>query len=57
MAGEPLEGIITVRAFSVERWFLDDLHLKIDVTTKVGFSLSALHVVDTSIRRYGTTFG
>ena len=57
VAGEPLEGIITVGAFSAERRFLDDLHLKIDVTTKVGFSLSTLHVVDTSIRRYGTTFG
>lgn len=34
--GELLEGIVTVRAFSAERRFLDDLHAKIDVTTKVG---------------------
>lgn len=33
--GELLEGIVTVRAFSAERRFLDDLHDKIDVTTKV----------------------
>lgn len=33
--GELLEGIVTVRAFSAERRFLDNLHLKIDVTTKV----------------------
>ena len=36
--GELLEGIVTVRAFSAERRFLNDLHLKIDVTTKVGVS-------------------
>lgn len=34
--GELLEGIVTVRAFSAERQFMDDLHGKIDVTTKVG---------------------
>jgi ABC-type multidrug transport system fused ATPase/permease subunit len=33
--GELLEGIVTVRAFSAEQRFLDDLHSKIDVTTKV----------------------
>lgn len=33
--GELLEGIVTVRAFSAERRFLNDLHTKIDVTTKV----------------------
>jgi ABC-type multidrug transport system fused ATPase/permease subunit len=36
--GELLEGIVTVRAFSAERRFLDDLHVKIDVTTKVSVS-------------------
>jgi len=36
--GELLEGIVTVRAFSAERRFLDDLHGKIDVTTKVYYS-------------------
>lgn len=38
--GELLEGIVTVRAFSAEKRFLDNLHLKIDMTTKVGPSLS-----------------
>jgi len=33
--GELLEGIVTVRAFSVERRFLDNLHRKIDTTTQV----------------------
>jgi hypothetical protein len=32
---ELLEGIATVRAFSAEKRFLDNMHLKIDVTTKV----------------------
>ena len=36
--GELLEGIVTVRAFSAERRFMDDLHTKIDVTTKVRIS-------------------
>lgn len=33
--GELLEGIVTVRAFSAERRFLDNLHKKIDMTTRV----------------------
>ncbi|KAG6887018.1 hypothetical protein C0995_002341, partial [Termitomyces sp. Mi166 len=37
--GELLEGIVTVRAFSAERRFLDNLHKKIDLTTKVRFFL------------------
>ncbi|KAH7922269.1 P-loop containing nucleoside triphosphate hydrolase protein [Leucogyrophana mollusca] len=36
--GELLEGIVTVRAFSAERRFMDDLHLKIDVTTKMWYN-------------------
>lgn len=36
--GELLEGIVTVRAFSAEHRFMDDLHTKIDVTTKVRIS-------------------
>jgi ABC-type multidrug transport system fused ATPase/permease subunit len=32
---ELLEGIVTVRAFSAEQRFLDDLHGKIDLTTQV----------------------
>lgn len=35
--GELLEGIVTVRAFSAEQRFLDELHGKIDLTTKVSF--------------------
>jgi ABC-type multidrug transport system fused ATPase/permease subunit len=33
--GELLEGIVTVRAFSAEKRFLDDLHLKVDLTNRV----------------------
>ncbi|KAH9476699.1 ABC transporter 7 [Psilocybe cubensis] len=36
--GELLEGIVTVRAFSAERRFLDNLHKKIDVTTKMWYT-------------------
>lgn len=31
---ELLDGIVTVRAFSVERRFLDDLHKKLDTTSE-----------------------
>lgn len=33
--GELLEGIVTVRAFAAENRFLNGLHRKIDITTKV----------------------
>ena len=33
--GEMLDGLVTVRAFSAERRFLNDLHVKLDFTTKV----------------------
>ena len=33
--GELLEGVATVRAFAVEKRFLDAMHAKIDITTKV----------------------
>jgi hypothetical protein len=33
--GELLEGIVTVRAFSAEKQFMDGLHGKIDLTTQV----------------------
>ncbi|KAF9442979.1 multidrug resistance-associated ABC transporter [Macrolepiota fuliginosa MF-IS2] len=36
--GELLEGIVTVRAFSAENRFLNNLHRKIDVTTKMWYS-------------------
>ncbi|PFH45643.1 hypothetical protein AMATHDRAFT_44023 [Amanita thiersii Skay4041] len=36
--GEILEGIVTVRAFSAERRFLDDFHHKIDITTKMWYN-------------------
>ena len=32
---ELLEGIVTVRAFSAEKQFMDGLHGKIDLTTQV----------------------
>ncbi|KAF8626899.1 hypothetical protein AX15_004637 [Amanita polypyramis BW_CC] len=35
---ELLEGIVTVRAFSAERRFLDNLHRKIDITTKMWYT-------------------
>lgn len=35
--GELLEGIVTVRAFSAEQRFLDDLYKNVDLTTKVTF--------------------
>jgi hypothetical protein len=37
--GELLEGIVTVRAFSAEQRFLDNLHAKIDLTTQVSIIL------------------
>ncbi|KAF9555963.1 multidrug resistance-associated ABC transporter [Agrocybe pediades] len=36
--GELIEGIVTVRAFSAERRFLNGLHSKIDTTTKMWYS-------------------
>ncbi|KXN85925.1 ATP-dependent bile acid permease [Leucoagaricus sp. SymC.cos] len=36
--GELLEGIVTVRAFSAEVRFLNNLHKKIDVTTKMWYT-------------------
>ncbi|KAH9035079.1 hypothetical protein EDB84DRAFT_1561273 [Lactarius hengduanensis] len=36
--GELLEGIVTVRAFSAEKRFLDGLHLKVDMTTQMWYS-------------------
>ena len=35
--GEMLEGIVTVRAFSAEKKFLNNIFVKIDITTKVRF--------------------
>jgi len=36
--GEMLEGLVTVRAFSAERQFLNGLHSKIDTTTKMWYT-------------------
>ncbi|KAF8060200.1 multidrug resistance-associated ABC transporter [Lyophyllum atratum] len=36
--GELLEGIVTVRAFSAEMRFLDNLHRKIDTTTQMWYT-------------------
>ena len=54
--GELLEGIVTVRGFSAERRFLDDLHLKIDITSKVR-SVKLYHNAHSAICRCGTTSG
>ncbi|KAF7328584.1 hypothetical protein MVEN_02546500 [Mycena venus] len=35
--GELLQGIVTVRAFSAEKRFLDNLHTRIDLTTKMWY--------------------
>ncbi|KAI0070122.1 multidrug resistance-associated ABC transporter [Panus rudis PR-1116 ss-1] len=35
--GELLEGIVTVRAFSAEQRFLEDLYRKVDLTTKMWY--------------------
>jgi ABC-type multidrug transport system fused ATPase/permease subunit len=45
--GELLEGIVTVRAFSAERRFLNNLHAKIDLTTKVRTSPFSVQARDT----------
>ncbi|KAF7979956.1 hypothetical protein HWV62_40400 [Athelia sp. TMB] len=36
--GEMLDGLVTVRAFSAERRFLNDLHVKLDFTTKMWYT-------------------
>ncbi|KAJ7125217.1 multidrug resistance-associated ABC transporter [Mycena epipterygia] len=36
--GELLQGIVTVRAFSAEKRFLDNLHTRINLTTKMWYS-------------------
>lgn len=33
--GEMLEGLVSVRAFSAQHRFLNDVHVKIDITSKV----------------------
>lgn len=40
---ELLEGIVTVRAFSAEQRFLNDLYKKVDTTTQVRLSSKAHH--------------
>ena len=37
--GDTLEGLVTVRAFSMEQRFVDDTHHKIDVTTQMYVNL------------------
>ncbi|KAJ7222270.1 hypothetical protein GGX14DRAFT_304989, partial [Mycena pura] len=36
--GELLQGIVTVRAFAAEKRFLDNLHTRIDLTTKMWYT-------------------
>jgi ABC-type multidrug transport system fused ATPase/permease subunit len=43
--GEILEGIVTVRAFSAEKRFLNNVFVKIDTTTKVGFFYSVMQLL------------
>lgn len=56
--GEMLEGIVTVRAFSAERPFLDDLFQRLDAMTKVcTIELIVLRLMLRGICRCGTTSG
>jgi len=57
--GELLEGIVTVRAFSAEKRFLDDLHTKLDTTIKVAiqFLIMLLYLLMNFDLRCITTFG
>ena len=41
--GELLEGIVTVRAFNAEQRFLDGLHTKIDLTTRMFYNFWMLN--------------
>jgi ABC-type multidrug transport system fused ATPase/permease subunit len=41
--GETLEGIVTVRAFSAERRFLETLHSRVDQTTKFWYGFWMLN--------------
>lgn len=41
--GETLEGIVTVRAFSAERRFLENLHTRVDDTTKYFYNFWMLN--------------
>ncbi|KDQ16443.1 hypothetical protein BOTBODRAFT_186497 [Botryobasidium botryosum FD-172 SS1] len=41
--GELLEGIVTIRAFSAERLFFDEMHTKVDVTTRMWYSFWMLN--------------
>jgi ABC-type multidrug transport system fused ATPase/permease subunit len=57
--GELLEGIVTVRAFSAERRFLDNLYVRLDVFTKVSlFDISeAIYMFMSYFCSFGTSFG
>jgi hypothetical protein len=41
--GELLDGIVTVRAFGAEQRFLDSLHTKIDLTTRMFYTFWMLN--------------
>ena len=53
--GEVLEGIVTIRAFLAEKKFLNNVFVKIDTTTKVGFFCSV--VTNLCLFRCGIIFG
>lgn len=55
--GELLEGIVTVRAFSAEQRFLNDLYGKVDLTTRVSLPLVTFTIFNDVIFRCGTRFG
>ena len=55
--GEMLDGLVTVRAFSAERRFLNDLHVKLDFTTKVCSLARLIFPWLTSVFRCGTPSG
>ena len=41
--GEMLEGIVTVRAFGAERRFLNDIHVKLDLTARMSYNFWMLN--------------
>ena len=58
--GEVLEGIVTVRAFSAEKRFLNNVFVKISITTKVPDSLILCHSLAVTylwFSRCGIVFG
>ena len=56
--GELLEGIVTIRAFSAERRFMEEFHEKNDVAIKVRLHISKeFYDTDTALYRCTTILG